>query len=145
MYLEFIRNAQDMVAAPAALPRILLIDDDRLYVRRVAKSLLGVADLRIADGRASALDVTSMWQPDVTILDMFLRDGDAMRLPDELRMRASSRHMSVIYLVKGPGALTRFQLLNGHFLGVVQRDTGTTGLLDAIRSALTAPSVMRNA
>jgi len=136
MYLDAFPHPNVVLATSTALPRILLIDDDRLYIRRAARSLLGIADLRIVSGRNTAIEATQVWHPDIVILGMFLSDGDAMHLPDELRSRTSIPELSAIYLVKGPGALTRFQTFNGCFLGVVQRDAGPLGLLQAIRSAL---------
>jgi PleD family two-component response regulator len=116
-------------------PRILLVDDDRLYTRRAEAALLGLADLRVATGRRAALTATLSWAPDIAILDMFLPDGDALRLPDELQQRAATDEIGLIYLAKGPGAATRFQSLAGRFLGVVHRDAGSSGLLEAIRLA----------
>ena len=71
---------------------------------------------------------------------MFLPDGDALRLPDELRHRCTATEIGVVYLAKGPGAATRFQSLDGRFFGVVHRDAGPSGLIDALRAA--APALL---
>lgn len=123
------------VGALATRPRVLLVDDDPLYVRRAMLALAGTADLRIAASREAALALITDWWPDVVVLDMFLRDGDAIRLPEELRARGRSRSLGVVYLTKGAGARTRFQSLGTNFLGVVERERGAEALRAALRAA----------
>lgn len=124
------------VGALATTPRVLLVDDDPLYVRRATIALTGTADLRIASTREAALAAIADWWPDVVVLDMFLRDGDAIRLPEELRARGRSRVLGVVYLAKGAGAQTRFQSLGTNFLGVVERERDAEALRAALRAAL---------
>lgn len=135
MYLNMLSDCNALAATPSAKPRVLLIDDDLFYTRRAALSLVGVADLRVVGSRTAALKVTCAWKPDIVLLDMFLPDGDALLLPDELRLSAEGGDISVIYLAKGAGAATRFQSLGGKFLGVVHRDSGSAGLQRAIQLA----------
>jgi CheY-like chemotaxis protein len=116
--------------------RVLLVDDDPLYVRRASRILGCHVDLQVAASRCAALDATADWQPDVIVLDMLLGDADAFRLIDELRARYRDAAPGVVYLAKGPGSIQRLQGDAGSFLGVVKRDAGIDALLVAILAAL---------
>src|SRR5690349_21847450 len=132
MHLDHTPARYPHVAMSPRLPRVLIVDDDRLYARRAALVLADIAELRVVEGRCAAMRVVGTWLPDIVILDMFLTDGDALYLPDELRALATDHALGIIYLSKGPGAATRFQSLDGGFLGMVDRDSGSSGLRQAI-------------
>jgi DNA-binding NarL/FixJ family response regulator len=140
MTLDAAHESNAGFALSNTLPRVLLVDDDPLYPRRAAVALLGIAELRVVTSRSAAIATAVSWQPHIAILDMFLPDGDALHLPDELQRCTAVNELGVIYLAKGPGAATRFQSLDGRFFGVVHRDAGPTDLLRAIRLAATPPA-----
>ena len=122
--------------------RVLLVDDDPLFIRRAQSAFDESVDLQVVSTGTAALRATAGWQPNVVVLDMFLREGDTFDVLDELRQRRHPGCRGVICLVKGPGAATHFEAVDGTFLGVLRREAGTDGLRDAVNCALssTAPT-----
>jgi CheY-like chemotaxis protein len=116
--------------------RVLLIDDDPLYVRRARRVFDDSVDLQVAASRGEVLDVTTSWYPDVIVVDMLLRDADAFAMLDELRSRGGGRQLSVVFLTKGPGAIQQFWSESDALLGVVKRESCIKVLRDAVISAI---------
>ena len=116
--------------------RVLLVDDDQLFIRRMQRALDGEIDLQVATTGSDALTTAAGWTPDVVVIDALLDDGDSFGLLDQLRASWSGAEVGVICLSKGAGALTRFQPMGEGFFGMVMRDAGTDGVCDALRFAL---------
>jgi CheY-like chemotaxis protein len=123
-------------ADPMSTARVLLVDDDPLYVRRACRAFGDVVDLQVASNRDDALLATEGWFPDVVVVDMLLGDADAFRLLDELRMRCRNAALNVVYLAKGPGSIQRWQSDAGTFLGVVKRESGIEALREVVVTAI---------
>ena len=116
--------------------RVLLVDDDLLFIRRVQRSLDGEIDLQVATTSVDALTTVAGWTPDVVVIDPLLGDADSLGLFDRLRSSWTGAGVGFICLSKGPGALTRYQPAADGFFGMVQRDSGPDGVRDALRYAL---------
>jgi PleD family two-component response regulator len=116
--------------------RVLLVDDDQLFIRRMQRALDGEIDLQVATTSRDALTTAAGWTPDVVVIDPFLGDADSFGLLDQLRASWSGSGVGVICLSKGAGAATRYQTADEGFFGMVLRDAGTDGVCDALRFAL---------
>lgn len=119
--------------APA---RVLLVDDDQLFIRRLQRALDGEIDLQVATTSSDALTRAADWRPDVVVLDPLLDDADSFGLLDRLLASWCGAGVGVICLSKGAGAATRYQTVDDRFFGMVLRDAGTDGVCDALRFAL---------
>jgi DNA-binding response OmpR family regulator len=116
--------------------RVLLVDDDQLFIRRMQRALDGHIDLQVATTSRDALSTAAGWTPDVVVIDPLLKDADSFGLLDRLRATWTGAGVGVICLSQGAGALTRYQLAGEGFFGMVMRDAGTEGVCDALRFAL---------
>lgn len=118
--------------------RVLIVDDDALYVRRARAALKDSVDLQIVSSHDDAIAATADWAPDVVVVDSLLGNEAAFNLLDNLRERHVNSVPSVVYVARGAGAIHRMQSDSTSFLGVVKRESGTEGLLAAIRQAVAA-------
>lgn len=118
--------------------RVLLVDDDLLFIRRMQRALDGEIDLQVATTSRDALTRAAAWTPDVVVIDPLLNDADSFGLLDRLRESWSGAGVGVICLSRGAGALTRYQAANEGFFGTVMRESGTDGVRHALRFALCA-------
>ncbi|SRR5688500_7489984 len=116
--------------------RVLLVDDDQLFIRRMQRALDGEIDLQVATTTRDALTRAADWMPDVVVIDPLLNDADSFGLLDSLRASWQGSGVGVICLSRGAGSLTRFQRADEGFYGTVTRDSGTEGVCDAVRFAL---------
>ncbi len=116
--------------------RVLLVDDDQLFIRRMQRALDGAMDLQVATTTCAALSTAAGWKPDVVVIDPLLGDADSFGLLDRLRASWCGASVGVICLSKGPGAVTRYQTADEGFFGAVMRDAGTDGVCAALRFAL---------
>lgn len=116
--------------------RVLLVDDDQLFIRRMQRALDGEIDLQVATTSRDALTRAAAWQPDVVVIDPLLSDADSFGLLDRLRESWSGVGVGVICLSRGAGAITRYQAADDGFFGTVMRDAGTDGVCHALRFAL---------
>lgn len=116
--------------------RVLLVDDDQLFIRRMQRALDSSIDLQVATTSRDALTRAAAWRPDVVVIDPLLGDADAFGLLDRLRESWSGTGVGVICLSHGAGALTRYLTAGDGFFGTVMRDSGTDGVCDALRFAL---------
>lgn len=116
--------------------RVLLVDDDQLFIRRMQRALDGEIDLQIATTSRDALSTAADWTPDVVVIDPLLSDADSLGLLDRLRASWSGSGVGVICLSRGAGSLTRYQTVGEGFFGMVMRESGTDGVCDALRFAL---------
>lgn len=79
---ELVRAALARVDAP---PRMILhIDDDRDIREVVATALSGWGEIASAEGLAEARAIMARRRPDLVVLDLELRDGEAAELLDEI-------------------------------------------------------------
>jgi DNA-binding NarL/FixJ family response regulator len=121
--------------------RVLLVDDDPIFVRGARAALCDVVDLYVVSEGHAALAAADLLRPELVIVDVLLRGTDAFGLLDQLRARMGPRARAVILLAKGPGAVSRGELWEGEFLGVHRRDAGPQALQDVVQRglALSAP------
>src|SRR5687767_14204597 len=93
--------------------RVLLVDDDELFVRRAVEILGTTVDLRVVTRPEQALPESESWEPQLILLDMLPAHTDAFRLAEELRALLPGTLNGIIFLAKGPGARTRLHIHAG--------------------------------
>ena len=118
--------------------RVLLVDDDQLFIRRLQRALDDTIDLQVATTSGDALTTAAGWRPDVVVIDPLLHDADSFGLID--RLREFWCGVGFICLSRGPGAVTRYQPAAGGFYGAVMRDGCIDGICDAVRRAVSGSS-----
>jgi DNA-binding NarL/FixJ family response regulator len=118
--------------------RVLIVDDDPLYVGRARAALQDCVELQIVSSHDAALAATVNWAPDVVVLDSLMGDAPAFRLLDTMRERSDGGVPHVVYLAHGAGSIHRLQSDDSSFLGVIKRESGAAGLMSAVRCALAA-------
>ena len=116
--------------------RVLLVDDDQLFIRRIQRALNGSMDVQVATTSCDALTMAADWTPDVVVIDSVLGDADSFSLLDKLRASWCDADVGVICVSKGAGAATRYQVVDEGFFGMVLRDAGSEGVCAALREAL---------
>jgi DNA-binding NarL/FixJ family response regulator len=120
--------------------RVLLVDDDQLFIRRLQRALDGMLELQVATTGRDALTQAADWTPDVVVIDPLLGDTDSFCVLDTLRATRTGSGVGVICLSRGAGSLTRYQTAEEGFFGTVMRDAGTEAVCDALRFALSGDS-----
>ena len=78
-------------------PRVLLVDDDRQYIRGTGIRLraAGFDVVAACDGRIG-LDLATSEHPDVIVLDVQMPGMDGLAVLAELRRREQTRHVPVL-------------------------------------------------
>jgi CheY-like chemotaxis protein len=118
--------------------RVLIVDNDRLFLLRAHAALSASVELQIVSSRDDALTATRDWRPDVVVVGSMMEDVETFSLLDEIRDRCLDDEPGVVYLTKGPGASQRLHHGNGTFLGMIRRDSGIEGLTNAVACAIGA-------
>jgi len=125
-----------MVSETSEIQRILLIDDDPEFIETLRELLPERIELRVTTDADAALRVTLGWQPDLIMLDALLTSRDAFALLDEIRSARGGGRYGIIYLAKGRGARTRFQMFGNQLFGVMQRGSDRPRLRSDLTRAL---------
>lgn len=79
-------------------PQVLLVDDDPVMIRVLAKMLDGVGDLRFALSGADALRVARERVPDLMLLDAELGDASGFEICAELKREPRFRDVPIIFV-----------------------------------------------
>jgi CheY-like chemotaxis protein len=100
----------------APLARILIVVDDRLSGRKLARMLMqkGYASVRAVTDAGRALVIAQHYQPDIVFLDVTLAD-DAYELARGLRQQAGQAELRLIALTNSIEHSTREQARSAGF------------------------------
>jgi CheY-like chemotaxis protein len=100
----------------ATLARILIVVDDRLSGRKLARMLMqkGYASVRAVTDAGRALVIAQQYQPDIVFLDVTLA-GDAYELARGLRQQAGQAALRLIALTNSIEHSTREQARSAGF------------------------------
>jgi DNA-binding NarL/FixJ family response regulator len=115
---------------------VLLVDDHRLFLDGLRRILDGQGDLKVAaeaDSIARAVEQARMLQPDLTLLDLGLKDGSGL---DALTRILEAAPSTQVIVVSGYGPENVLPSLRGGARGFVSKDTASSNLLRAIRAVL---------
>jgi signal transduction histidine kinase len=126
------------VAAPAKLPRILVVDDDDGLLILMAETLRGEGyEADTASSARAAEEALTRQPPDLMILDLKLQDGEGPALVMRLR---NHRAAVPFVIVTGQGdEKVAVEVMKQGALDYVMKDSGLLDLLPAVvRRALSA-------
>jgi len=100
----------------ATLARILIVVDDRLSGRKLARMLMrkGYPSVRAVTDAGRALIIAQQYQPDIVFLDVTLA-GDAYELARGLRQQAGQAELRLIALTNSIEHSTREQARSAGF------------------------------
>jgi CheY-like chemotaxis protein len=115
--------------------RVLLVDDDPLFLGRARHALEPVARLRIAQSGAEALQTLPLWTPHVILFDMLLDDLDGFSFLDELTRFEVERTPFILCTIDGRGADTRVRPLPEWHVGTLVRSVPLHQLRSAVLQA----------
>jgi len=87
--------------------RILVIDDDRSFIRHMQTALRGLGEVRATTCGVDGLRTVDYWEPDVVMLDLLLYDVDGFTLLERLTGPDRRHRPAVLCLTDGLGAGTR--------------------------------------
>lgn len=124
--------------------RVLLIDDDPLFVERLRVVLGTAVNLQVVSTTDDILSTCLSWSPHLIVLDVLLGPGDPFQMLDEICSRKHDNRVAVLCLARGPGATTRLQAFGDTVFGTVKREIDSDGLRTAIGRALGIPSATVN-
>jgi CheY-like chemotaxis protein len=116
--------------------RVLLIDDDPAFIETIQNTFAGEVELQVASDAVTALCATRHWQPHLIVLDALLANADSFALLDEIRSARGGERYGVVYLSKGRGAQTQFNLLGNELFGMLQRGADSVRLRRDLSEAL---------
>ena len=115
---------------------VLLVDDHLMFLEGLRRILEAQDDLQVVgetDSIAGAVEQVRRLKPDLTLLDLGLKDGSGLdALPQILKECPETR----VIVLSGYGLDTVMPALRQGARGFVSKDTASTSLLRAIRSVL---------
>lgn len=121
--------------------RVLLIDDDPLYIGRTCAALRGSADVCVArEHDPDLLQTATNWKPDVVVVNALFAASDPLRVLDRVS-QATTSSPGVICVASGAGALSHSQSTGEGFFAVVRRDADPAGLLPLLQHALSMRTI----
>lgn len=116
--------------------RVLLVDDDPIFVDRATNALEPITDVRTVNSGSGALSVALFWQPDVILLDMLLDDVDGFTFLDQLSEVGLARPPFILFTTDGRGAGTRIRPLPDWKVGTLLRSSSSSELRSAVLQAV---------
>ncbi len=116
--------------------RVLLIDDDPLFIRALSATLTNQVELRVVSIADEALRISAEWRPNLVLLDPHLAPGDSFSVLDKLSQTRCEHQISVICLVRGAGSMTRIRRFGGTVFGTLKRTSSRDQIEQAIALAL---------
>jgi cyclic di-GMP phosphodiesterase len=96
------------------LPKVMIVDDEPVNVKVVAKHLRTAGFTRVMDccEPARALDRIIDWQPDVLILDILMPGITGLEILQQLRNIEMTKYLPVIVLTASSDQETKLEALN---------------------------------
>lgn len=122
--------------------RVLLIDDDPLFIERLREVLGSSVSLQVVSVAEDALRACLTWRPHLILLDVLIGPGDPFKILDDISSQDHSERLAVLCLSRGAGSTTRLQSFGDTIFGTLRRETDTESLLTTIARALQAPDHM---
>jgi len=117
--------------------RVLLVDDHPLVRERLAEIINREPDLMVcgeAEDRHQALAAIQATQPDLTIVDITLKNSDGVELIRDINSRWPSQLMLVVSM--HDESLYAERVLRAGARGYITKQEATRSILEAIRSVL---------
>jgi len=117
--------------------RILLVDDHPLILTGLARIINSQSDLSTcaeASTATAAVSAVAEHQPDLVVLDLWLKGGDGLELIKALK--AQFAQLRILVLSQFDEALYAERVLRAGAQGYLMKDQATVELLGAIRTVL---------
>jgi DNA-binding NarL/FixJ family response regulator len=119
--------------------RVLLIDDDPLFIRRLKDALGDSVNLQVVSIADDAISACSEWQPDLVLLDVLIAPGDSFSILDDISRAERAGQFSVLCLSRGAGSTTRLQSFGNAVFGILKREADREALATTVNQALEHP------
>ncbi len=128
------------------LTRILLVDDDPVFLGRAHQALDPFARLQTVSNGCAALQTLSQWQPDVVLFDLLLNDLDGFTFLEIINRSGLERRPFILCTTDGRGADTRIRPLPNWDVGTLVRSSSIVQLRTAVLQAARCqdPAVQRH-
>jgi excisionase family DNA binding protein len=85
--------------AAASKRRLLVVDDDAMHLRALARRLRPYAarvDVQLTENGIDALVMVGSFKPDLIVLDVYMPELDGIEVCRRLKLKAETRHIGVI-------------------------------------------------
>ncbi len=120
--------------------RVLVVDDDMTFVRRVTVSLGSLAEVENLSTGDDLLGFVQLWRPEVIVLNLLLDDRDGFQLLDELLSIKLSPAPYVLCSTSGPAAMTRVCPCDKWPVGTISRGTKLHQIRETVQAVLESRS-----
>lgn len=120
--------------------RVLVVDDDMTFIRRVTVSLGSLADIQSLSTGDDLLGFVHVWQPEVIVLNLLLDDRDGFQLLEELLSLNLSPAPYVLCSTSGPAAITRVCPCAKWPVGTISRGTKLQQIRETVQAVLESRS-----
>jgi PleD family two-component response regulator len=102
--------------------RVLLVDDDPVFIERAREILSSLAQVRVVGDADAALAENLAWRPELIMLDALFGTGDSFALLDALKQARPMERIGIICLTKGRGALNHMEPFADEVFGMIRRE-----------------------
>jgi CheY-like chemotaxis protein len=120
--------------------RVLVVDDDMTFIRRVTVSLGSLADIESLSSGEDLLGYVQVWRPDVIVLNLLLDDRDGFQLLEELLGLNLLPAPYVLCSTSGPAAKTRVCPCDTWPVGTISRGTQLQQIRETVQAVLESRS-----
>lgn len=133
---------KDLDAGPAGAPRVLIVDDHKLFADAIhaALTVSGFEVVGIAANGRHATELVRSTRPDLVLMDLGLPDGDGIRLGQDLLEEDPDLKILMVTALRDTKSVKK--ALRVGFSGYVTKDTPVAQFVDSVRSALSGNVVM---
>jgi CheY-like chemotaxis protein len=131
---------EQLMSIQARTARVLIVDDDPVFLSRATVALDGITDLRSAPNGRRALAVVGTWRPDIILLDMLLEDLDGFTFLEQLSDVGLEHPPFILCTTDGHGAGTRVRPLPSWQVGTILRSSTSYQIRDAVLQAVSCHS-----
>lgn len=115
--------------------QVLLVDDDPIFLARACQALEPMMQVRTSQTGTGALEVLSIWTPDVVVFDLLMGDLDGFSFLEQFASLSRSKRPFILYTTDGRGADTRVRPLPNWHVGTVLRSAPKHELRAAVIQA----------
>ncbi len=102
--------------------RVLLIDDDPVFIERAREILASLAQVRVVGDIEAALAENLAWRPELIMLDSLFGTGDSFALLDALKQARPLERIGIVCLTKGRGATNHMEPFADEVFGMIRRE-----------------------
>jgi CheY-like chemotaxis protein len=120
---------------PSEPIRVLLVDDDPVFIGRAAQALRPFARIRTVTSGSAALTTIPFWQPNVILFDLLMTDLDGFSFLEAVPKVPVQDHPFILCTTDGLGAGTRVRPLPNWRVGTLLRSSSIHQLRVAVLQA----------